>query len=185
MTTRMQAFGRDWGPFADLELALLRRPVPWGAGIPAGAELSGRGYRRPPVGPVLESDPINPAHWRNALPILWPDALDDWGPADTLAAVLPPQGGYVLATTPLLTGFKVRQGDQVQIMRYAMDLLAVPPDTDRPYGTDFYNNSFYGLYPPDGEVFAISAALSLAWMRQSLPCAAWASAPAIVSGGCQ
>src|SRR5262249_35285111 len=120
-------------PLPNLELALLTAPAPWDAPLSPAIELAGRGYTRPPVGPLVVDGP-GPWRWHNQLLVLWPQAKDDWGLA-SYVAVLQIGVDYVLACTPIATPpFAVVAGDQPRIAPGALVIGGVRPNTRRPYG---------------------------------------------------
>lgn len=171
------------GILQQLELVLLTTNTPWHRPLPAGIELGGRGYQRPPVGPV-QAFGDDPSSTRNVLQILWPQAPVSWGSALFLAAM---QIGVdrVLGTVPIATPpFAVVAGDQPRIAARGLGVNGVPADTARPFGTGRFSESLFGGYPPGGDLFWITLdTLGYAWDRQAGACAAWAAIP-LVSGGC-
>lgn len=170
----------DQRPF---ELALLTRNVSWNAPMPADAELAGRGYARPPVG-TLTHRSRSPAEWSNALPILWPQARDDWGLA-AYVGLLEHGDTNVLATAPVpLVPYVVLAGDQPAIA--AGDLLVdgVAAQTRRPFGAGRYSTVVYSAYPPEGGVFDMAlAGLGYEWAALDAACAAWQPLQ-VIAGGC-
>ncbi|HEV8502928.1 MAG TPA: hypothetical protein VGR63_15240 [Casimicrobiaceae bacterium] len=174
--------GTARGGLAALELAFCRSVVASGQVIPPGVEVTGEGYQRAPTAPLVQQP--NPALFLNGLPILWPQAGNEWGVANTLALVWQ-SDGTVAASSRLPQGFRVREGDQPRIAAQRLAIGGVAAGTPRPYGTGFYSRSLYSVYPGTGAVFYMTAVLDFAWEGQGQSCAAWPDAPAIAAGGCR
>lgn len=162
-------------------LTFCRAPVAKRNFIPPGVEMTGRGYTRVSTGPLIR--PVDPLKYVNALPILWPQAPEDWGAANTLAVVFA-AGGIIAESAPLPAGFAIRRGDQARIGAEQFLISGVNPETPRPYNVGRYSQSFYSVWPQEGAIFYALAAVGFEWARQGKPCAAWSPAPAIVVGGC-
>lgn len=191
----------DQRPF---ELALLTRNVSWDAPMPADAELAGRGYARPLVGALTQSD-VNPAGWSNTLPILWPQARDDWGQA-AYVALLERGAANVLATAPVpLVPYVVLAGDQPAIAAGDLLVEGLEPQirrpfgragygtlryakyaawVGRPFGVGRYGALVYSVYPAEGGVFGMAlAGLGYEWAALDAACAAWQPLQ-LIAGGC-
>lgn len=171
------------GILQQLELVLLTTNTPWHRPLPAGIELAGRGYQRPPVGPV-EQFGDDPASTQNVLQVLWPQAPVPWGSAIFLA-VMQIGVDIVLGTVPIATPpFAVTTGDQPRIPARALTFGGVPENTPRPFGVGRYSESVFGRYPPGGDLFwMLLDSIGYSWDQQDSACAQWTAIP-LVSGGC-
>ena len=170
-------------PLSNLEVALLSMNVPQDAPLNPACELYGRGYARPPVGPLVVTGP-GPWKWQNQRLILFPQAKEDWGVAAYIALL---QTGIdsVLATAPIATPpFAVVAEDQPRIPVGALVIGGVHPNTPRPYGAGRYGESLYSGWPDAGAVFfCVLDAIGYEWGSLPNACAPWTDV-ALFSGGC-
>ena len=168
-----------------LEIALLRVNVPRHQPLAPTAELTGRGYRRVPVGPLIRTTEAIPSRFRNTLQIVWPQAPVDWGGA-TFLALLQSGVDQVLATAPIATPpFIVMAGDQPRIPVRGLTIGGVGPNTRRPFGTGRFSESLFSGYPAEGGVFWFEIdQLGYAWAREPNVCEPWPADPVLV-GGCR
>ena len=170
-------------PLENLELALLTQNVPWDAPLNPAVELGGLGYKRPLVGPLVQTGP-GPWKWQNELLILFPQAREDWGLAYYIALM---QTGVdsVLATAPIAAPpFAIVAEDQPRIPPRSLTIGGVLPNTPRPYGAGRYGESLYGAWPAAGAVFFVSLDdIGYEWASLPNACAPWADLQ-LFSGGC-
>jgi hypothetical protein len=165
-----------------LLLAFCRTPVAIGKAIPAGVEMTGRGYRRAPVGTLVRRFWADPSLWVNPIVITWPLALAAWGPATVLALV--GLDGIVVTSCGLPGGFTVQAGDQPRVWLQRLVVGGVGPNTSRPFGVGPFGRSLFSGYPAAGVIWSMFAVVDFEWARTRTSCAPWTSAPPVVAGGC-
>lgn len=165
-----------------MSLALVIVPPIIGQALDASTEISGRGYRRPPTGPLTVRPP-SVATYYNTLPIQWPQAPVDWGPAP-FTALVRDADGVVLASSANPPAYMVRAFDQPRVGPRDLLLAGVLPHTPRPYGSDRYGESAYGTYPAEGAIFFDVVLTGFAWARQPNACGPWSAVSPITSGSC-
>jgi hypothetical protein len=182
----MRLLSRSTGvsdPLESLEVALLTQNVQWDAPLNPAVELSGRGYARPLVGPLVVSGP-GPWKWTNQRLILFPQAKTDWGLAYYVALL---QVGIdsVLATAPIAAPpFPIIAEDQPRIPPKSLTIGGVLPNTKRPYGAGRYGESLYGGWPDAGAVFfAVLNEIGYEWASLPNACSPWTDLQ-LFSGGC-
>lgn len=168
-------------PFAPMSLALTIAPPIRQQALDPSLELRGRGYARPPTGPFRVTG--LGAAYINILPIHWPQAKDDWGPAPWTVLVRD-LDNVALESSPNPPGYIVRAADQPRIAPGGLLLEGVPPHTPRPYGAGRYNLGPYSVWPPDGATYFEAALMEFAWAQQPDSCAAWLPPPLVIAGGC-
>lgn len=153
----------------QLELALLSSVAHVGSALPAGLELTGRGYARLTSPPLVQVALVT---YQNGIALQFPQALAAWGTASYLA-VLQIGDPTVLAVAPIVPAMPIAAHDQLRIRLADLIIHAAAPGTPRPYGMGAYGRSLYGGWPAAGRVFDAQVTVEYAWANAGADCGDW------------